>query len=107
MGARAHQVEHDVKVVNHQVKHYAIIFDARLEGAHASALDEDRVSDDVFQLLHSPIEPLYMPNMEHDTAPISQLEQFLGFRQRRRNRLLDEHMYASVKKFTGNLGMQR
>ncbi len=43
-----------------------------------------------------------MPDVQHDTALISQLEELLGFGQRGRNRFLDEHMHAGVKKFTGN-----
>src|SRR5215475_9048623 len=48
MRAGANEIEHDVEVMNHQVEHDPIVFDTCLEGTHAPALDENRVSDDVF-----------------------------------------------------------
>ncbi len=91
------QIEHDVEVMDHQIEDHPIIFDPRLEGTHAAALDQDGVSHDILELLHSPIKAFHMSYVEHGAASPGEIEQLSCLRERRRNGLFDEDMDSGIQ----------
>ena len=82
--------------MDHQVHHHRVLLHAGYEGTQPSGLDEDGTLDDLAQLLHRPVEPLDVADVEHLVLLAREPEQLLRLLERGGHRLLDEHVHAGL-----------
>ena len=82
----AHQIENDIKVVDHQVEHDADLGAARAQpGARRRVrsqpvrFDEPRLARGVVQALEDGIEALDVPHLQHDVPPACELDELASF----------------------------
>jgi len=89
--------------VDHEVHHDRVLLHARLERAKSARLDEERPLDDLLELLHRPVEPLDVTDVEDGPGAARDGEQLARLFERRRDRLLHEHAHARLEKVARDL----
>src|SRR5262249_4992343 len=92
---RLHQVEQEVKVMDHQVQNDANVRRTAGKGAESFALDEPRPEVVLLKLFKSGIEPLDMTDLEHRRMAARQLDEGVGLFQGRGQGFFDEQRNAA------------
>ena len=93
---------HEVDVVDHQVEHDRDVGAARIERRQPVALDEPRVVDVRQRGAHGAIEPLDVAGLQHRARAPRDREQRVGFLDRRRDRLFDQHVQPALERRRGD-----
>ena len=88
--------------MDHQVEHDGDVRSARAERGETLAVDEPRLLDVRQRGSNSPIESLYMPDLDHHAILLGQRQQGVCLLQRRRDGLFDEYMLAAPDRLAGH-----
>ena len=80
-----------------------VLLHARHEGPETPGLDEDRLFDDLLQLLHGPVEALHVADVQHGAVAAGDREQLVRLLEGGRDGLLDEHADARFQEIAGHL----
>ena len=102
---RIHKRQHDIEIVNHQVEDNVHVQRTRSKHAQPMDFEKHRPSDERKRCLHRGIETLEMTNLPNPAETLSQRHQFVSFRQRCSQRLLDKDVNTGLHQDPGNLQM--
>ena len=102
-----HQPEHDVDVVDHEVHDHRVVLHAGHERAEPAGLDQDRVGDDLPQLLDGPVEALDVADVQHHVALPGDPEELARLLEGRGQRLLHQHADARLQAVLRDLEVER
>ena len=95
---RAHEVQNDFYIMDHEVEDHANIRAAIRVGRKPSDLQKTRILQLRLQCMKNGIESLHMPDLEHASLPGGRLRQFAGVRGRVGDGFFNEQMLASCEK---------
>ncbi len=104
-GAR-NQAMNEIEIVDHQIEHDADVGASSGPRPGAHAFDRYRRVVEIEQPALGEDEALLMADGQHAAHVVCELHQLVRFMQRRRDRLLHQHMGAGGKKGAHNLGMR-
>ncbi len=94
---RAHELQDEIEIVNHEVEDDRDVGAARLERCQALGLEEARLLEIGRRGAHRPIESLDVTYLEAQPALTRRVYELLGTGERIRERLFHERMQASLE----------
>ena len=99
---RLRKRQHDVEIVDHQIQHNIHIQRPRSKHAQPVHLKKHGLRQQRNRGPHRRIEALQMPHLRDPLVRSRKRNQLLGLRQRARQRLLDQHIHASLHQLAGD-----
>ena len=103
---RAHEGQHDVEIVNHQVEHHADVHAACREGREPVRLDEARLAGGLLQVVEDRVEPLDVADLQHAVVLPGQAHEVGGLPGVVGHRFLDEQVFALLEQRLGQVVMR-
>ena len=102
----AHQLQHEIEVVDHQVENHGHVGAARLKGSEAVDLQEAGLVEVGRGGAHGPVKPLHVAHLEHHTVLGRAPHQVFRARERVRQGLFHEQADAPLQHGAPHLGVR-
>src|SRR4051812_42960126 len=98
-------MQHEIEVMNHEVKDHSDIGPSRLKGGESQALDIAGTIQVGLCRTERPVVALDMTDLELEPLPVGGSNEVVGFRQRRRERLFHQHWNSPLQCAEADLAM--